>query len=211
MAIDGTTHPACLRAYGLDGLTTVLTYTGVVKKVLKTIKYRFVYDEAESLIDLIPVSIWQLLKNLTHNYEIYPIPLHQDRLRWRGFNQAEKLAQAIGKRLEVPIIDGLLIRKETRKPQADIAKRDDRIKNAHGLFTFNSSLSDPPWVESRRVTKNMPSTGSGNKIHETSFISEHPSIILIDDVWTTGATMKEAAKALKRNGVTHVWAVTVAR
>ena len=182
MAIDGMTHPVCQRAQGLDGLISVFAYSGVIKKVLKTIKYRFVHHEAESLINLIPKDLWILLKRHFSNFVIYPVPLHEDRLKWRGFNQAEKLAEFISVRLQLPVAEGLLIRSEKRTPQADISHRQDRIKNAKGLFGFSSILK-----------------------------SQYPSILLIDDVWTTGATMKEAAKVLKRNGAAKVWAITMAR
>lgn len=188
-AIDGITHPGCQRAYGLDGLTTVFNYSRVIKKVLKTIKYRFVYDEAETLINLIPVVTWRLLNNLVKDYSIYPIPLHKDRLNWRGFNQAEKLAKLISQKLQLPLIDKLLIRTEHRTPQADISHRTDRIRNAQGLFTLSSRFPE------------FKALNSGNL----------NSILLVDDVWTTGATMKEATKVLKRNGIKHVWGMTLAR
>jgi len=77
----------------------------------------------------------------------------------------------------------LLIRQVKRSPQADIAKRQDRTKNAEGLFSPSSKLLN----------------------------TQSPSILLFDDIWTTGATMKEAAKVLKKNGVKKVWGMTVAR
>lgn len=42
-------------------------------------------------------------------------------------------------------------------------------------------------------------------------VSQYPNIILLDDVWTTGSTLKECAKILKRSGVQKVWALTLAR
>ncbi len=182
-AIDGMTHPGCKLKYGLDGLISVFIYTGVIKKILKTIKYRFVYDEAESLINLIPYASWQMLQNMTQGCVLYPIPLHSDRLKWRGFNQAEKLSRFISMKLQLPLVDNLLISSIKRTPQADIMHREDRIKNAQGLFSFSPNI----------------------------LVSQYLNILLIDDVWTTGATMKEAAKVLKRNGVKLVWGLTIAR
>lgn len=182
-AIDGMTHPGCRRPYGLDGLITAFRYEGVVKKAIKAIKYRFVSDAASSLIDLVPPPIWESLRFLPPHIVFYPIPLHRDRLRWRGFNQAEKLGVILAQRLHKDTVDGLLIRQIKRTPQADIQKRDDRIKNAHGLFQLNKLVIN----------------------------NSQLSILLFDDVWTTGATMKEAAKVLKRGGVQKVWALTIAR
>lgn len=180
-AIDGLTHPVCKRPYGLDGLVTVFGNHGVIKKAIKQLKYRFISDMAESLIKLVPPSFYQNLSYLSNDTVIYPIPLHRDRLKWRGFNQAEKLAIFIAKELRLPLVDGLLTRKEKRTPQADIEHREDRIKNAQGLFSMYP-------------------------MHPI-----YPNILLFDDVWTTGATIKEATKVLKRGGVEKVWAMTIAR
>lgn len=198
-AIDGITHPKCQTAQGLDGLITVFRYDGVVKKVIKAIKYRFIYDSAKSLIDIIPDSIFTDVTRQLENPVLYPIPLHRDRLKWRGFNQAEKLGEIVAKRLNIQMVSGLLIRQEKRTPQADISHREDRIKNAQGLFKMNSSLSE---VEGNQHGKS--STGSDRKI-------QYSNILLFDDVWTTGATMKEACKVLKRGGVKKVCSLTIAR
>jgi competence protein ComFC len=181
--IDGIIHPICQTRHGMDGLITVFQNRGVIKQAIKTLKYRFVYDLAESLVNLIPFDNYPTLNNYCSNFKLYPIPLHPDRFKWRGFNQAEKLGQFIAKKLNIQLIDGLLIRQAKRMPQADIARREDRIKNAQGLF----------------ISSFKPQT--------TKLLN----VLLFDDVWTTGATMKEAAKVLKRNGVKKVWGMTIAR
>lgn len=183
LAIDGATHPHCRRAYGLDGLVTVFVNRGVIKKAIKQLKYRLVADLAESLIDLIPPTTLQNIMLISDEWVLYPVPLHRDRLRWRGFNQAEVLGAFLSSKLQIPLTRGLLVRVAKRTPQADIEKRDDRIKNAKGLFQISSKL--------------QPSTPQ--------------SVLLFDDVWTTGATMKEAATVLKRNKVKEVWGMTLAR
>lgn len=182
-AIDGMTHPGCLKPWGLDGLINVFRYTGVVKKVIKAIKYRFVSDMAEELVKSVSLTRYQSLRAINPDTRLYPIPLHQDRLRWRGFNQAEKLGVLLAEKLRIKMIEGLLIRKAKRAPQADISHRADRIKNAQGLFSSSPNLQ----------------------------VSNSPNLLLFDDVWTTGATMKEAAKVLKRSGVEKVWGMTIAR
>ncbi len=181
-AIDGLTHPICRRPWGIDGLTTVFRYEKVVKRAIKQLKYRFVSDEAETLISLIPRQIFAAIP-LDDNWVISPIPLHDDRLKWRGFNQAEKLGHFLGARLKLPVVDGLMVRHKKRFPQADIEKREERIKNAEGLFTISSKFQ----------------------------ISKQLNILLVDDVWTTGATMKAAVKVLKKAGVKGVWGMTLAR
>jgi len=88
------------------------------------------------------------------------------------------------------MIDGLLVRTVKRTPQADISRREDRIQNAQGLFQLN-----------KLSTSNLPAGRQGSQL----------SILLFDDVWTTGATMKEAVKVLKRSGLGKVWGMTLAR
>lgn len=182
-AVDGATHPACKKAWGLDGLTTVFYNRGVLKKAIKQLKYRFVAHEAETLIAFVPAATLQMISSQMSPSFIYPIPLHKDRLKWRGFNQSEKLAQQLSIKMNLPLVSGLLERKQKRIPQADISKREERIKNAQGLF----------------------------EIAPTIQVSKYTSVILFDDIWTTGATMKEATKVLKRHGVERVWGMTLAR
>jgi ComF family protein len=161
-AIDGITHPKCLRKYGLDGLVTIFKNEGIIKKAIKQLKYQFVSDLAESLTNLIPLSTLQSLMLLNDQWVLYPIPLHKDRLSWRGFNQAELLGEYVLTKLQIPLAKNLLIRIAKRTPQADITNRDTRLKNAKGLFSMNPNI----------------------------LVSKYPSILLFDDVWTTGATMK---------------------
>ncbi len=179
-AIDGMTHPKCLTAWGLERVVSICKYQGVVEKAIKQLKYQFVSDTAQTLISLIPPSAYLLIPKTA---VLYPIPLHKDRLKWRGFNQAQKLAQILAPKLKIKLISGLLIRTQKRTPQADVRSRQNRIKNAQGLFTLSPAVS----------------------------ISQYPNILLFDDVWTTGATMKEAAKVLKRVGVQKVYGLTIAR
>jgi len=97
------THPICLRPLGLDGLVTIFENRGIIKKAIKSLKYRFVYDAAEELVNLVPDSALQNLPIKSNSWALYPIPLHKDRLRWRGFNQAEKLGQFVAQRLKMKI------------------------------------------------------------------------------------------------------------
>lgn len=182
-AVDGMTHPSCQKKYGLDGLTTVFHNQGVIKKAIKQLKYRFVSHEAETLVSLVLKDTVESILRINTNSVLYPVPLHAQRLKWRGFNQSEKLAHYLSKKFKIVQIDGLLIRNAHRTPQADIHGREDRVQNAHGIFS---------WSE------------KNNAINRKN-------IILVDDIWTTGATMKEAAKVLKRNGVKRVWGYALAR
>lgn len=182
-AIDGATHPRCRTKYGLDGLTSFFHYDGATKKAIKALKYRDVSDLASEFVSLIPST------HLTHIHAtlggqgvgIIPIPLHVARLRERGYNQAEVLGEFVAEALHVSMYTDILYRTRQTTPQVATKSRKERLRNMNDVFGVR------------------PSDIKGK------------SVILFDDVFTTGATTRAAANALKRSGVKRVWAVTMAR
>lgn len=189
-AIDGITHPRCRTRYTIDGLTSFFRYDAVVKKGIKAVKYRFVSDLAKEFVDLIPSSLLQLTMNHELSTILIPIPLHPSRLRHRGFNQAEVLGKYISSRLQIPMKTNIIFRSKETTPQVEMKDRKTRLKNMDHVFSFRDS--HPP---------------AGTAV----FDIHNSKIILLDDVFTTGATMREAAGILKHHGVQSVWAVTMAR
>jgi len=119
-----------------------------------------------------------LLKKLSADV-IIPIPLHSYRLKLRGFNQAEILADIFGERQNIPVDKKLLRKiKNTRDQKTlDHDSREDNIRGAYGVFG--------------QLTKNK-------------------KIMLVDDVVTTGATMREARKVLNEAGGKVVMAAVIA-
>lgn len=108
-----------------------------------------------------------------------PIPLHRSRQNWRGFNQSEVLGELITKKFGWDFAPDLLVR--TRKtPQQTGLSKEGREKNIRGAFSLNPS-----------------------------YHLQFTNYVLFDDVWTTGSTIKEAGKVLKRNGANRVWALTI--
>lgn len=105
---------------------------------------------------------------------IIPIPLHFQRLRQRGYNQALEIAKPISKRLNIPIVTNQLVRKKHTRPQTDCSIKE-RKGNMH-----NSFIVQKP--------------------------SQYKTVAIVDDVITTGATINEAAKVLKQQGVEQVFA-----
>jgi len=113
---------------------------------------------------------------------ITPVPLHWWRAYRRGYNQSELLANQLALHINVPT-KVLLRRIKPTRPQVEL-HRDQRAENVKNAFQINAAM--------------------------TSIIKEK-TILLIDDVCTTGATLRECAKALKKGGATAVYALTVAR
>lgn len=180
-SIDGLTHVKCKRAQGLDGLTSIWLYEGAVRKAIISLKYKFAYEIAKELSSYAASLLLKM--NFERRAVLVPVPIHRLRENWRGFNQAGELGKLIAENLDWKFSPDLLVRKGLSRPQTGL-KGVERQKNIRGVFVVNP--------------------------HYSSFII-HNSFILFDDVWTTGSTLKEAAKVLKRNGAIWVWGLTIAR
>ncbi len=184
----GLTHPSCQTPHMADGLISFYDYHDKkVSKILIAGKYFFLKDIYKTLATMVAEKINNNFPNLLspNSYFLTPIPLHPSRKRWRGFNQAEILCQSLSTELNLPVADVLQRRKLT-KTQKDL-KKAERLQNINSAFTLSSKILNPK-----------------------SYILNN-NFILVDDVTTTGATLQEAAKVLKRNGATKVICLTVAR
>jgi len=121
---------------------------------------------------------------------LVPVPLGRARLRNRGYNQSERLARALGRRWGRPVVD-LLVR--TRDTAAQTALTPEaRLANVAGAFEMRNA-----------------ECGMRNEGRPKSAL-ERP-LVLVDDVFTTGATLAEAARALDQAGARTVSAVTFGR
>lgn len=112
---------------------------------------------------------------------ILPVPLHTRRLKERGFNQALILARSLFKPWKEKIRYDLLVRSRWTEPQVRLKGRERR-RNVKGAFR----VQDPAQVKRRRI-------------------------MLVDDVFTTGSTVNECARVLKKAGADQVWVLTLAR
>jgi competence protein ComFC len=175
----GKTHPQCVTRNTLDGIISALAYTDPrTKKIIQTFKYKFIYDLAPPLAEMIVQAIANVgIAGYFEDFIIIPVPLHKRRLSWRGFNQAELLAEALGKNLNIPVDKDLVVRSKFTTPQTEL-KAEQRKTNIENAFEIKKS-----------------STGK---------------YLLVDDVVTTGSTLNEIAKLLKKNGAAEIWATTIA-
>lgn len=191
----GRVCPACKIGYlkkneppPLDSLVVVAKYTDLARLV-HTFKYNFVRDLASPLGNLLTTAAG--VNDLPLPDLIVPVPLHPRRLRWRGFNQAALLARYVGENLTpgfpITLAENLVIRKIYTPPQMKIKNYRQRQKNMQDAF----SLKNP-----------------GDNNH-------HPlrgkTVLLVDDVSTTGATLFECGKILKAAGARKVHALVLAR
>ncbi|HUA54513.1 MAG TPA: ComF family protein [Candidatus Sulfotelmatobacter sp.] len=114
---------------------------------------------------------------------VVPVPLHRWRLFQRRYNQAALLAHAVGGLAGRPVAADLLVRRRRTPSQGGLG-RQGRRRNVAGAFALKPGQADR--LRGRRI-------------------------LLIDDVHTTGATLLECARALRRAGAAAVDALTLAR
>ena len=112
---------------------------------------------------------------------IVPVPLHAKRLRWRGFNQSLLLAKQVGGFYGLPVDPFILRRGKETPPQTQLPE-DERRRNVRGAFALHPDKS----VKGKTV-------------------------LLVDDVYTSGATVNECSRTLKRGGAKEVYVLTLAR
>jgi ComF family protein len=112
---------------------------------------------------------------------IIPVPLHPQRLREREYNQSLLLANRLSRQTGIPLLLACLLRIRPTVPQTSLSKKE-RLTNLRGAF----SVSKPAYIQGKRI-------------------------LLVDDVFTTGTTLNECAKTLRRAGSGHVYGLTLAR
>ncbi len=180
-SIDGFTHTRCRREHGLDGLTSVWKYEGVIKKAIWALKFKYATEIATELQSYIVTELKKI--QVPNNYCLVPIPIHWYRENVRGFNQSKLIGIAVAEGMGWKFEPNLLIKKRPTASQVELSVKD-RKKNLKDVFTVSS--------------------------HNSLFIIPD-SVLLFDDVFTTGSTLHEAAKTLKKAGAAEVWGMTIAR
>lgn len=157
---------------------------GEYEGVLKKAIKRFKFNRSRRLAE--PLG-WLMAKYLNrHLWKnsldlIIPVPLHKKRLAERGFNQSELLAFKITEICGIPAVAGLLLRKLDTPPQFNLP-RQKRLYNVAGAFEV-----------------------SGGELIKDK------NILLVDDIYTTGATVAECTKTLKTAGAQSVCILTLSR
>jgi len=186
----GQAHPFCGKRDCPDGLISLFAYTGVIKDAIHKLKYKFVTD--------LENEFWRIVKNDLEKREeeltvfkrfsddekpmVVPIPLHRLKENFRGFNQSSLFGKRLADLWKLQFSNKILVRRKNVPSQTKLTQKE-REENVKGIFFFSPNIS----------------------------ISSALNILLVDDVWTTGATMKEATRVLKQGGVKRVWGMTIAR
>ena len=152
-------------------------YQGVLAEAIQRFKY-------QGDINLVgPLSwFWKKINLEDLSFEaIIPVPLHPDRLRERGFNQALLLGKTLGKIHNKMVLAGALRRIRNTIPQVQL-DHSERERNVRGAFAVRN---------------------------QQEIMDKH--LLLVDDVFTTGATVNECARVLKKSGAKEIIILTLAR
>ena len=188
-SFDGEKHYTCKSMYGLEGLVSVWEYEGLMKSLLHYVKYVGVTHSVEEITKHTFKAVIKDKRRFgaflsflfSGDVFITYVPMHKNKEKTRGFNQAAVFAREVAK----------LAGKEVRRTLEKIRDTKPQI-----------NLTKEERLHSVRETFELAVNFVGTDIKK---------IILIDDVWTTGATMKECCRILKKAGVKEVWGFTIAR
>jgi ComF family protein len=163
-------------------------YQDRMRGAIHALKYDRFYPAARRLGRLLARAIAQLAGEAPAEMLVVPVPLHRSKHAERGFNQARLLAVNALRLLrrthpawKLTLAPKTLMRLRATESQAGLTLRARRL-NVRGAFT----VSDPAVVASKHI-------------------------LLIDDIFTTGATVRAASQALIRAGAASVWVATLAR
>ena len=185
----GERHHLCEAPYGLEGLAGIWEYEGLIRNLLYCVKYTGVTHATEEMARRAFETMRKdekrfeafLLFLCSQDTRITYVPMYQKKERHKGFNHAKVFAHEIAKITGKKVLPTLEKRKYT-KPQIDLTKKE-RLYNVKDSFAPYDNL------DLRSVEK----------------------IVLVDDVWTTGSTLLECCRVLKRAGAREVWGFSIAR
>lgn len=163
-------------------------YREGMRSAIHALKYDKLHPVARELGRRLAVAIAALANDAPSEMLVVPVPLDRAKSKQRGFNQARALAvQALESlrkthpQWRLRLTSGLLVRQRPTRSQAGLTVRQRRL-NMRGAFS-------------------VPSPEAVDRQH----------ILLIDDIYTTGATVRAASLALRRAGAVSVWVATLAR
>ncbi len=189
-SINELTHPACQGKYTIDGIFSGIAYNRTAKKLIYNFKYKpYVAALKNLLVEFLYEGIIQkeefnkvLRDNQNYQKILAPIPLYHLKQKSRGYNQSALLALGLSEKLNMTMRD-LLLRTKNTPSQAGL-KQQERRENINRAFVLKKGAKD---------------------------LLKNSLVFLVDDILTSGATLLEAARILKRAGAKRVWGLTLAR
>jgi len=178
----GQIHPFCAKRSNLKKLFCYLPFRGPIKQAIYTMKYRFSYDIANELAELVYERIKMETSFKGKSILLAPVPIYPAKRRKRGFNQSEEVGKRLARKMGWKFIPNLILKTKNTQSQTTLT-RQERKKNVSGTFELNKKY------------KNL----------------KKYQIVIFDDVYTSGATVSEIAGVLKKEGFKNIWGMVVAR
>jgi len=170
-----------------DQSASMMFHDEVSKKILYDLKYHNKRDHARMLaFEAVQREGWRV--RMWKIDVIIPVPLHKERRISRGFNQAQVLAKHLAEYLgpetgDIAVDSGYLVRIRKTQAQKELSG-EQRRANIRGAFTINDREAEDKYAGK--------------------------TVLLVDDIFTSGATLSECARVLKRHGVRYVYCLTFA-
>lgn len=162
-----------------DLVRSIAHYHGIFRKILLQYKYYHLLEFIRPLAELLKIYFNHYFYNIKIDYFI-AIPLHKNRLKKRGFNQVQLLAEEVMIEYNIPLLVNVLTRTKETPP----------------LFNFSEK-------DRKNFIKGCFKTKTGCLKGKT--------VLLLDDIFTTGTTVNEASYVLKREaGADRVYVLTLA-
>lgn len=179
----GSRHKYCRQPYSLDGLTCLWAYEGIAKKIIKKAKYKFFYDLLHELV----------VSDLGSRIEL------ADFVRFVDSGP-------------VVVPAPLHPRRERERGFNQARVIVDLVARFWGLDSrdFLVRTRDTGHQTGRNKQERLEAVQGAFSLAPKTF-NLKPKVLLVDDVWTTGATMSECCRVLKRAGVKTVWGLVLAR
>lgn len=162
----------------------VMSYDELAQELIADLKYKGHKDFAPFLSILAADTLGEWVESLKVD-AIVPVPVHERRLRERGYNQAALIAHGIGKLLDIPVDEAALWRRKNTKASKNLGA-DARLLNLQGAFA--ADLKRSPLLS--RL--------------------ESPTILIVDDIFTTGMTLNICSETLLRSGASRVYGLIIA-
>lgn len=176
----------CKRKIGLDVLLTCSNYKDdAIASIVKDLKYKHAHFLAHSLANI--SYTWMRKQKLlpyikSKGAVIVPVPGHIKKVKERGFDPPVKISEYLSDYSGIPIYRDVLIKSRPTKAQVETLSKKERERNIRGSFAIKNKKE-----------------------------LQGKTIILVDDVITTGSTMKECAKTLRRGQVDTIIGLAVTK
>lgn len=181
---ENTNNALCGRCIskppGFDYCYSLFRYEDDIIYLVHQLKFSEKISYARSLGEMLFLRLQAEIQRTNEKPDcLLPVPLHNKRLRQRGFNQSIEIARVVSKKMEIPIVYDMVKRERQTEAQTGLNAKQ-RQKNIRNAFRVSGKV-------------------------------RYEHVLVIDDVVTTGATVNELARLLKKNKVKRVGVLSVAR